>query len=131
MKIYKAFLTKRTVFLLIVKSIRFSNKIAEMFDYIAMRSLLSHVVRKPVLPYPNNKGADQPAHSRSLISAFVVHCLDSIIPLVSISEISSLYLASVAFQIGLKLPWSQTPKTGFLVTRFNYVFNRFMFNVSR
>ena len=33
------------------------------------------------LPYANNKGADQPAHPRSLISAFVVHCLDSIIPL--------------------------------------------------
>ena len=43
----------------------------------------------------NNKGADQPAHPRSLISTFVVHCLDSMIPLVSISEISSLYLASV------------------------------------
>ena len=39
---------------------------------------------------PNKKGADQPAHLRSLISAFVVHCLDSIISLVSISEISSL-----------------------------------------
>ena len=48
--------------------------------------------------YANNKGADQPAHPCSLISAFVVHCLDSIIPLVSISEISSLYLASVAAQ---------------------------------
>ena len=42
------------------------------------------------MPYANNKGADQPAHPRSLISAFVVHCLDSIIPLISISEISSL-----------------------------------------
>ena len=40
--------------------------------------------------YANNKGADQPAHSRSLISAFVVRCLDSLIPLVSISKISSL-----------------------------------------
>ena len=30
-------------------------------------------------PYANNKGADQPAHSRSLISTFVVHYLDSII----------------------------------------------------
>ena len=49
------------------------------------------------MPYANNKGADQPAHPRSLISAFVVvRCLDSIIPLVSISKISSLYLASVA-----------------------------------
>ena len=29
------------------------------------------------LPYANNKGADQPAHPRSLISTFVVRCLDS------------------------------------------------------
>ena len=70
------------------------------------------------MPYANNKGADQPAHSRSLISAFIVHCLDSIIPLVSIYEISSLYLASVATQAGLCLTWSQTPEdTGFLVMR--------------
>ena len=32
------------------------------------------------LPYVNNKGADQPVHPHSLISTFVVHCLDSIIP---------------------------------------------------
>ena len=56
------------------------------------------------------------AHPRSLISAFVVRCLVSIIPLVSISEIASLYLASVAAQAGLSLPCSQTPKTGFLAT---------------
>ena len=31
------------------------------------------------LPYVNNKGAHQPAHPQSLISTFVVHCLDSII----------------------------------------------------
>ena len=43
--------------------------------------------------------------------------LDSIKPLVSIAEISSLCLTSVAAQAGLSLPWSQTPKTGFLVTR--------------
>ena len=41
------------------------------------------------------------AHPCSLISAFVVRCLDSIIPLVSTSKISSLYLASVAAQAGL------------------------------
>ena len=45
------------------------------------------------MPYANNKGADQPAHSRSLISAFVVRCLGRIIPLVSISEISILYIS--------------------------------------
>ena len=30
-------------------------------------------------------------------------------------KIPSLYLASVAAQAGLQLPWSQTLKTGFLV----------------
>ena len=69
------------------------------------------------MPYANNKGADQPANPRSLISAFVVHCLDSIIHLVSISKLSSLYLASVAVQAGLCQPWSQTLKTSFLVTK--------------
>ena len=48
-------------------------------------------------------------------STFVVRCLDGIILLVSISKISSLYLASVAEQACLSLPWSQTPKTGFLI----------------
>ena len=37
-----------------------------------------------LMSYANNKGADQPAHQHSLISAFVVRCLDSII---SIAEI--------------------------------------------
>ena len=35
-----------------------------------------------LMPYANNKGADQPSHPRSLISTFVVRCLDSIMPLV-------------------------------------------------
>ena len=41
-----------------------------------------------LLSYANNKGADQPAHPRSLISTFVVRCLDSIISLDSIAEMS-------------------------------------------
>ena len=65
-------------------------------------------MRKPVYAYANNKGADQ-------ISTFVVRCLDSIIPLVSISEISSPYVASLVVQAGLSLTWSKTPKTGFLL----------------
>ena len=60
------------------------------------------------MSYANNKGADQPEHSRILISAFVVHCLDSIISLDSIAEISTLSLASVAAQAGLCLAWSET-----------------------
>ena len=47
-------------------------------------------MRKPVMPYA--------------ISAFVIRCLDSIIPLVSISEISSLCLASMVAQAVLVYP---------------------------
>ena len=43
-----------------------------------------------LMSYVNNKGADQPAHPHSLISAFVVRCLDSIISLDSIAKISRL-----------------------------------------
>ena len=65
------------------------------------------------MSYANNKGADQPAHPRSLISAFVVRCLDSIISLDSIGEFSRLLLASVAAQAGLCLAWSETPEDRF------------------
>ena len=65
------------------------------------------------MPYANNTGADQPAHPRSLISPFAVHSLDSIMPVVSISEISSLYPASVAAQAGLCLTLSETPDDRF------------------
>ena len=58
-------------------------------------------MRKPVLPYVNNKGADQPAHPRCLISAFVVRCLDSKIPLLAKSKSSKPWLVSVAAQAGL------------------------------
>ena len=56
-------------------------------------------------------------HPRGLISTFVVRCLHSIITLVSIAKISSIYIASAIAQAGLSLPWSKTLKTGFLVTR--------------
>ena len=42
------------------------------------------------MPYVNNKGAGQPVHPCSLISTFVVRCLDSIVSLVSILAISCL-----------------------------------------
>ena len=59
------------------------------------------------MPYANNKGADQPAHPRSLISTFVVRCLDSMICILAISERSRFYLASVAEQAGLNRTWSK------------------------
>ena len=41
-----------------------------------------------LMPYANNKGADQPAHPRSLISTFVVGCLDSMICILALSKVS-------------------------------------------
>ena len=41
-----------------------------------------------LMPYATNKCADQPAHPRCLISTFVVHCLDSMICIVAISNVS-------------------------------------------
>ena len=54
-----------------------------------------------LMPYTNNKGADQSAHPHSLISTFVFRCLDSIIALVSIAKISRLELVAVPEQNGL------------------------------
>ena len=66
-----------------------------------------------LMAYANNKGTDQPAHPCRLISAFVVHCLDNVMSLVSVTKISSLVLASVAEQASMSLTWSETPKDTF------------------
>ena len=49
---------------------------------------MGQVMRKCVMSYANNKGAHQPAHPRSLISTFVVRCLDSMICILAISKVS-------------------------------------------
>ena len=90
-------------------------------DTISMQALtftvklinMSRAMRKCVLCHANNKGADQPAHSRSLISAFVVRCLDSVMFLVSVIKISSIMLAFVAEQASMSLIWSETPEDTF------------------
>ena len=60
--------------------------------------------------YENNTDADQPAHLHSLISVFVVRCLDSIIPM---SRISRLQLATEAEQVGLSHTCSETSEDRF------------------
>ena len=65
------------------------------------------------MSHANNKGADQPAHPRSLISAFVFRCLDSVMSLVSVTKISSLMIASVAEQASLSPTRSETPEDTF------------------
>ena len=62
------------------------------------------------MTYTNNKDADQPEHQRSLVSACVIRCLDNITPIVAISEIPRLKLASAAEQAGLRLTGSQGRK---------------------
>ena len=52
-----------------------------------------------------NKGADQPAHPHSLISAFVFLSFESIISRVSVAE-----------ETGLSIALSKTPKTGFFAS---------------
>ena len=63
--------------------------------------------------YANNRDADQPAHLHSLISVFVIHCIDSMMPIVDISEMWRLLLASVAEQASLSLSWSQITEDRF------------------
>ena len=63
-----------------------------------------------LMAYANNKSADQPAHLGSLISTFVVRCLDSIIRILAISKVSRFWLASVAEQAGLNLTWLKIPE---------------------
>ena len=65
------------------------------------------------MSYANNKGAGQPAHPHSLISAFIVRCVDIVMSLVSVTKISSLMLDSVAEQARLSLTWSETPEDTF------------------
>ena len=63
------------------KNFKFSDskKKTEIMHQIFQLNM-SHVMRKLWKPYGNNKDADQPAHPRSLISIFVVHCLEQYYP---------------------------------------------------
>ena len=63
--------------------------------------------------YANNKGADQPVNPHSLISTFIVRCLDSMVCILALSKVSRLELVSVAEQAGLNLTWSKIPEDMF------------------
>ena len=56
-----------------------------------------------LMSYANSKGADQSAHLHSLISTFVVRCLDSMICILAITK----FVGSVVEQAGLNLTWSK------------------------
>ena len=54
------------------------NHTSEEYTRLGFTYELEHE-KTCLMSYTNNKGADQSAHPRSLISAFVVHCLDRLI----------------------------------------------------
>ena len=65
------------------------------------------------MAYANNKGADQPAHPRSLISTIVVRYLDSMICILALFKVPRFMFVSLAEQAGLNLTWSKIPKDTF------------------
>ena len=108
-----------------------------MFELIDIKTLRNQSSFEPgyekmcLMSYANNKGADQPAHTRSLISPLVVHYLDSIISLDSIAKISRHYLASVAAQAGLCLAWSETPEDMFCRVVAHLFCSKFIYFISK
>ena len=74
-------------------------------------------MRKPDFCICEHKDADQLRGNREADQRLCFPYIDSTIPLLSKSEISSLYPSSVVVQPGLCGTWSETPKTGFLTTR--------------
>ena len=78
---------------------------------------MRRVLRKPAFCKCENKDADQLRGNHEADQRLCFRYIDSTIPLLSKSEISSLYSSSVAVQPGLCQTWSQTLKTGFLRTR--------------
>ena len=82
---------------------------------------MSRVVRKPAFCICENKDADQLRGNREADQRLCFRYIDSTIPLLPKSEISSLWPSSMAAQPGLCQTWSESPKTGF-VTRLKLIF---------
>ena len=78
---------------------------------------MSRDERKPDFCICENKDADQLRGNREADQRLCFRYLDSTIPLLPKSEISSLQLYSLIAQPGLCKTWSEIPKTGFLITR--------------
>ena len=74
-------------------------------------------MRKPDFCLCENKGADQLRGNREADQRLGFRYMDSTIPLLLKSEISSFQLFSKLVQAGLCRTWSETLKTGFLASR--------------
>ena len=78
---------------------------------------MSPVMRKPAFCICENKDADQLRGNREADQHLCFGYIDSTIPLLPKSEISSLQPSSVDVQTGLCRTWTETQKNGFLTTR--------------
>ena len=74
-------------------------------------------MRKPDFCICENKDADQLRGNREADQRLCFRYTDSTTHQLTKSEFSSLQPSSVAVQPGLCRTWSETPKTGFLITR--------------
>ena len=74
-------------------------------------------MRKPDFCICENKDADQLRGNREADQRLCFRYMDSTIPLLPKSEISSLSPSSVTVKPGLCGTWWETPKSGFLTTR--------------
>ena len=74
-------------------------------------------MRKLAFCICENKDADQLRDNREADQRLCFRYIDSTIPRLPKSEISSLSPSSVTVQFGLCRTWSETLKTGFLTTR--------------
>ena len=73
-------------------------------------------MRKPAFCISENKGALQVRSNCAADQCLRFRHIDSTIPVLPKSEISSLWPSSVAVKPVLCRTWSETPKTGFLAT---------------
>ena len=78
-------------------------------------------MRKPDFCLCENKGADQLRSNCEADQHLCFRYTDSTICLLPYSEISSFQESSVTVQADLCRSWSETPKTGFLVSRLIYI----------
>ena len=74
-------------------------------------------MRKPTICIGENKDADQLRGDREADQRLCFRYMDSTIPLLLKSEISSFYPASVTVQPGLCRTWSEPQIVGFLMHR--------------
>ena len=78
-----------------------------------MGLLMSHAMRKPVYALCEQQKRRSACASAQSDQRLCFRCLDIMIALLSIADVSSLYLVSAAEQAGLSLTWSQIPEDRF------------------